>query len=443
MSGDTADNRYTLNDVGTNRMSLKTAPSTLPKTQPVRLKTLLRDSDEDDDDDNDNDNDNDNENEESHESKDKKNEDSDFEELSQDDSAEDESSLFDANFSSLMESTDKLSKVTRSVPKETREVVTDISVHKEISCAIDKEECKVDSANFKSHLLIGDGNEAEAYRHEGIAQKCHNNTFPLKNHQTDVHNSSIDVVLPSPTVYKGDYDVKSDTNKNLQSTNSAHNENAHISDVLKQRKEEYMYNMPVESNAQLPRSDGYVLNLKKEDSRYKSGHSITEQASKDCEEESRAILNSESEIGNCISQTSGNLNPARVMKYEANEKYTPAKSLEHSTPSLSETGKTMINRSVLETPLKHLQPMMHPNPSTSHKQLFQTPYSKPSSDPSMNLAQTPSTVFSSGVNNERQILMEGKNFVTKDHVQPFRNIIYTPREINEKLGQRFVIRQNN
>nr|XP_012231730.1 PREDICTED: LOW QUALITY PROTEIN: protein kinase 3 [Linepithema humile] len=441
MSDNTADNRYCLDNMGTGRTSTQSM-SMLPKFRPVRIKELLNEIDEDDDDD---------ENEESCKSKD----DSDSEELpflSQDDSAEDifknileeeSSPLHEANINSLTESADEL-KNSCSVPKESREIVTNISMHKEMSCANDKEECEVDSY-FKSHLL-GNPNQSDtySYEHDGKAQESHNNTYPLKNHQTDVHNSSIDVAFPSPllSVYKGDYNAKSDTNKNLQSMNSAHNENAYI-DMLKKRKEEYMYNTPVESKVQLPRNGEYISNLNKEDSRYKDRHSFTEQASKDCEEESYTILNSESETGSCASQMSGNLmHPASynlqysAMKYDANEKYTPAKSVEYSTPSLSKTGT--INRLVSETPLKHLQSTKHPNPSMSHKQLFQTPQSQPSSDPSMNLVQTPSTILSNWASNMRHISMEGKNSITKDHVQASRNTIYTPKEINEKLGQRYL-----
>lgn len=441
MSDNTADNRCSLDNISIGRVSMQNVPM-LPKSRPVLLKALLHESDDDDDDD---------ENEEVCKSENE----SDSEELSfltQNNSAEDIpedilSSMHEANINSVTESTDKLSKTVCLVPEESCENVTNIPMDMEMSCANDVEECKTDSANFKSHLLIDDPNKPEAYscRQEEEAQECHDNTYPLKNQQTNVDNSSINIALPPLlSVFKGNYSSKSETNKNLQSMNSAHSENAYMSDILKKRNEEYMYSTSVDSKVQLPRSGEYISNLNKEDSCYKNGHSLTEQASKDCKEESHQILNSDSETASCASQTFGNLmHPASynsqysAMKYEANEKYTPAKSMEYSTPSL--TKKTMINRLVSETPLKHLQSTTHPNPSTSHKQLFQTPHSKPSNNSGINLVQTPATIFSSWANNMNHISMEGKNFMTKDHVQESRNTIYTPREINEKVGQRFVI----
>lgn len=441
MSDNIADNRYCLDNKGTCRLPTQSM-SMLPKSRPVLIKAL--ESDEDDDDD---------KNEEPCKSKDES-ESEELSFLSQDDSADykmcdiQEKSLHEANINSLTKSANELSKITCSVLKEDREIVTDVSVRKEVSCANDKEECKVDSTNFKSHLLIDNPSKSEvsSYKYIGKAQECQNDIYPLKNHQTDVHNSSIGIALPSPllSVHKGDYNAKSDTNKNLQSVNSAHNENVYISDVLKKRKQEYMYNTPVASKVQLPKSDEYISSLNKEDSLYKDRHSFTEQASKNCKEESYTILNSESETASCVSQTpSGTLmQPANynlqysAMKYEANEKYTPAKSMEYSTPLLSKTGT--INHLISETPLKHMQSTMHPNPSTSHKQLFQTPQSKPSND--LNFVHTPSTIHTNWAGNMRHVPMEGKNFITKDHVQASRNTI---KEINEKLEQRFVIQENN
>lgn len=257
----------------------------------------------------------------------------------------------------------------------------------------------------------------------------------------------MEVALPLSLLIpgKGDYIAKSDMNKNLQPTiNSARSnlENIYISDMLNKRKEEQSYSTLVD-NKILHRNSKQILNLNKEDQRYKGVlYGFNDQANKDCNEEPHKMPTTISESASCISQNlSGNLihpvtynnSQYSTSKYEANEKCTPAKNpcthMELSTPSLNEIQRTSlptpINRLVLETPLKHLPvDSVHPNSCASHKQLFRTPHSKLSDNLSKSHIQTPSTILSSWCYNNA--LLEEKNFIAKDHVQISKNTICTP-----------------
>ncbi|XP_024891463.1 serine/threonine-protein kinase MPS1 [Temnothorax curvispinosus] len=431
MSDLTTNNRYSFDNISAGR--LLTQSVTLPKSQPVRLKALLHlcESDEDDDDD------------ETEEKPHQSEEESDFEEpLLQDDSSEDvlqETLVVQElmpksriNSSSIESPTDGVLKTTCTLPKETLEVVTNTpSVQREIDFATDREQRKVSDVN--------DSNKPEIYssKYEEKTQESHSETFASRSQVDTVHNRSANIALPPPSlsVYKGDYNTKLDTNKNLQPINSnqVHHENAYMSDILNKRKEGSVYNTSVDNKILLRNSE---LNLNKDDQRYKNTYGFTEQANKDVEEESHKVPNSLSESATCTSQTSENLmHPARyssqknMTKYEANEKYTPAKNTvrtEFSTPSLNEASKslTVINRLTSETPLKHVQVSAHPNPCISHKQLFQTPQSKLSGDLNKNQVQTPSTIFQSSWYHNTP--MEGKSFIARDHVQMSRNAIRTP-----------------
>ncbi|KAG5311807.1 TTK kinase, partial [Acromyrmex insinuator] len=231
------------------------------------------------------------------------------------------------------------------------------------------------------------------------------------------------------------WDYNIDSNKNFQTINSnqLHHENVYMSDILNKRKEGSVYSISGENKMLLTRNS--ELNLSKDDQRYKGTYGFIEQANKDNKEESQKITNTLSESATCISQTSENLMHAiryssqkNVTKYEANEKYTPAKNTctEFNTPSLSEASKSLptINHLVLETPLKHMQVNVHPNSCTSHKQLFQTPQNKQSGD--LNKNQTPSTILSNWYHNVVHTPMERKNFLTRDQVQISKNAVCTP-----------------
>lgn len=435
MSDLTTNDRYSFDNISAGR--LPTQNVTLPKSQPVRLKALLHlcESDEDDDDESE---------EKPHESEDE----SDFDEPQslQDDSAEDalqEMFVSKASInSSSIESTDGVLTTTCILPKENHEIVTSTpSIQRGISLATDREECKVSDVNSENRIPVNNLNKLETYssKHEEKTQEYHSGMSASRSQVDTVHNHSTNVALPPPSlsVYKGDYNTKFDTNKNLQPTNSSqlHHENAYISDILNKRKEESVYSTSVE-NKMLTRNS--ELKSNKDDQRYKSTYGFIEQANKDCEEESYKIPNTLSESATCVSQMSENLiHPVRcnlqknVTKYETNEKYTPAKNMctEFSTPSLSKAGKsvTMINHLVSETPLKHVQANVHPSPCTSHKQLFQTPQNKLPGDLNKNHVQTPATILSSlHHNNVRHTPMEGKSFIARDHVQMSRNAIRTP-----------------
>ncbi|KAG5326549.1 TTK kinase, partial [Acromyrmex heyeri] len=289
-----------------------------------------------------------------------------FKPLPQDDFTEvlQESSVLKTNSSSSIESTDGALKATCVLPKENLEIVTNTSVQKGL--------------NF----------EGEQY-----------------------------------------------SNKNFQTINSnqLHHENTYMSDILNKRKEGSVYSISGENKMLLTRNS--ELNLNKDDQRYKGTYGFIEQANKDNKEESQKITNTLSESATCISQTSENLmhtvrynSQKNVTKYEANEKYTPAKNTctEFNTPSLSEASKSLatINHLVLETPLKHMQVNVHPNSCTSHKQLFQTPQNKQSGD--LNKNQTPSTILSNWYHNMVHTPMERKNFLTRDQVQIPKNAVCTP-----------------
>jgi len=432
MSDLTTNSRYSSDSISAGRLSTQNV--TLPKSQPVRLKALLHlcESDEDDDDD-----------DESEKSPQSENE-SDFNEsLLQDDSAEDilqETLVLKAGInSSPIESTDGILKTMCVLPKENYEVVTNTPIQGGINFAIDRERRKVSDVNSESHI-VSDSSKLEtcSSKYEEKTQEYHSGTFTSRS-QTDTVNRSTNIALPPPSlsVYKEDYNTKFDTNKNLQPMNSnqLHHENSYISDILNKKKEGSMYNTSAENKMLLTRNDaGIELNLNKDDQRYKGTYGFIEQTNKDCEEESHNIPNS-SESATCISQTSENLmHPIRynsqknVTKYETNEKiqYTPAKNTctEFSTPSVSKSFTT-INHLVSETPLKLVQVGVHPSPCTSHKQLFQTPQNKLSSD-MKNHVQTPSTILSSWYYNAKHTPMEGKSFVAKDHMQMSRNAVCTP-----------------
>lgn len=436
MSDLTTNDRYSFDNMSSGK--LPTQNVTLPKSQPVRLKALLHlcESDEDDDDE-------DESEEKPHESEDE----SDFDEpqsLLQDDSTENvlqETLIPKASINSS--STDGVLKTTCILPKENYEVVTSTpSIQREISLAsTDREECKVSDVKSENiSIPVSNPSKLETHnsKHEEKTQEYHSGTFASSSQVDTVHNRSINVALPPPSlsVYKGDYNTKSDTNKNLQPMNSSQlpYENAYMSDILNKRKEGSVYSTSAE-NKMLTRNNDLKSN--KDDQRYKGTYSFIEQANKDCEEESYKIPNTLSESATCISQTSENLmHPVRynlqknITKFETNEKYTPAKNTrtEFSTPSLSEASKslTMINRLVSETPLKHVQANVHPSPCTSHKQLFQTPQNKLPGDLNKNYVQTPSTMLSSLYHNVRHTPMEGKSFIARDHAQMSRNAICTP-----------------
>lgn len=433
MSNLTTNNRYSFDNMSAGR--LPTTNVTLPKSQPVRLKPLLHlcESDEDDDDDD--------ESEKPRQSEDEL----DFDEFQLQDSVKDTENvsktfLSKSNNSSSIESTNGIMKTTL-LSKETYEAVTNTSsIQREVNFVTDREQCKVND--------ISDPNKLEIYnfKHEDKTQEFHNETFPSKNQADTVHNCSTNIALPPPSlsVYKGDYNAKLDTNKNMQPINSSQigHESAYMSDILNKRKEGPMYSTSIENKKLLTRNS--ELNLSKDDQRYKGTYSFIEQANKDCEEESYKIPNALSESATCTSQTSENLmHPARcslqknITKYDVNEKYTPAKNTvctEFSTPSLNEANKSLTNRLVSETPLKHVHHNVHPSPCISHKQLFQTPQNKLPGD-NLNKNQTPSTTLSSWYHNTVRP-MESKSFIARDHVQISK--IRTPI-IEKPDSLRFVI----
>ncbi|EGI70207.1 Dual specificity protein kinase Ttk [Acromyrmex echinatior] len=405
---------------------LLTQNVTLPKSQPVRLKALLAcESDEDDD--------------ESEEKPCQSEDELDnFKLLPQDDFTEvlQESSVRKTNSSLSIESTDGALKATCVLPKENLEIVTNTSIQKGLN--FDREQCKISDINSESHISLSDLSKLEtcSSKHEENSQEYHiATTFASGNQANTVYNHSTNVALPPPllSVYKGDYNI--DSNKNFQTINSnqLHHENVYMSDILNKRKEGSVYSISGENKMLLTRNS--ELNLSKDDQRYKGTYGFIEQANKDNKEESQKITNTLSESATCISQTSENLMHAiryssqkNVTKYEANEKYTPAKNTctEFNTPSLSEASKSLptINHLVLETPLKHMQVNVHPNSCTSHKQLFQTPQNKQSGD--LNKNQTPSTILSNWYHNVVHTPMERKNFLTRDQVQISKNAVCTP-----------------
>lgn len=438
MSDLIGNNSHSFSSANTSKTSI-----TLPKSQPVRLLYLCE-SDEDDDD---------NENEEKlRESEDE----SDLDEIPND-SADNVWKLHvreAVGVDLLCGSTDRLSKTTCVSPKNDCAITTDIfSIQK--SCAKNEGECK-DNVNSGDRLLVDDPNKLRTCdSQEDNSQDYHSSIFASSKGQIDViHDCSTETVLPSSSLYKEDYFAKSDMNKNLQPTiNSAklNHENVYM---LNKKKEGHLYSI-ITDNKMLHRNNEHLLNLSKEDQHKEVLYGFNKQMSKDCNEEPHKIPIVVSEPVNCISQNpAGNLinsvtyNNSQYSnsKYEANEKCTPAKNssihMELSTPLLNKVQRTSlptsVNHLVLETPLKQPIGSMHPNPCTSHKQLFQTPQSKLCDDLSKSHIQTPSTILSSWYyNNVRHTPMEGKNLVTKDHIQISRNTVCTP--IAEKLDSvRFV-----
>ncbi|XP_072765067.1 uncharacterized protein Mps1 isoform X2 [Anoplolepis gracilipes] len=431
MSDLVGNNSHSFNSTSTGK-----EPITLPKSQPVRLLYLCQ-SDEDDDDDDD-------ENEEKpRESEDE----SDFDEPpsgSTEDVQWESDAHGAADVKPLIGSTDRLLKTTCVLPKDSCAIATDISSVQKISCASNKEECK-DDANFESRLLVDDPNKLGtcSSKQENNSQDSHSGMFvSLKNQAGFAHNCSMEVTLPSSSLYKEDYIAKSDTSKNLQlAINSAQlsHENVYLSDRLNKRKEEHPYSSMTD-NKLLHRSE-HLLNISKEEQYKGMLHDFNEHINKDCNEEPCRISTVVPESTNCISQNLSRnmIHPVTysnsqysTSKYEANEKCTPAKNprphMELNTPLLNKVQQTSlltpINRLVLETPLKHLPvSSMHPNPCTSHKQLFQTPQSKLSNDSSKSHIQTPSTILSSlCYNNVRHTPLEGKNLAAKDHRLSVKNM---------------------
>ncbi|XP_032681624.1 uncharacterized protein LOC116849020 [Odontomachus brunneus] len=408
---------------------------TRPKFQPIRLKALLHFCESDDDDDDD-----DNSERKPQESEDES--DDEPQPLAQDESAENIPQQL-----SLSEEDVKLSKTDtqdrfsiHTLQEESHKVASDVSsILDKLSCTTsNKKECKVGDVNVENCLPMDKLNKLEPYRNKNEeTQDCNDGKTVSRSYQVEtVHERATNVALPSSSLslYKGD----SDANRSLQSTSSgqSHHENAYMSDVLNRKKEEHVYNMLAESKKLLGTSNDSFLS---DDKWHRSAHSLAgiEQPGKDHEEKfHRRISNVESEpvgvslstSGNSIYPTAKHSSQHNVTKYEGNEKYAAAegKHIDLSTPSLSKTF-SVVNRLVVETPMKHLQVgPVHPNPCTSHKQLFCTPQNKLPNDPSKNYIQTPSTILSSWCHNMRHTPVDGKNHVAKDCVPTPRNAVYAP-----------------
>ncbi|EFN86837.1 Dual specificity protein kinase TTK [Harpegnathos saltator] len=341
------------------------------------------------------------------------------------------------------------------ISEESHKVACNIShIIDELSCTIsNKEEDKVSNVNVENCLSLERLNKLEIYtsKNEEETQGCNDDKAVSKNHQDDsIHECPTNVALPSSSLlfYKGDYNTKADANRSLQSTDNGYqllHENAHMSNLLSRRKEEHMYNMLPENKRLLGTSDSFLLNLNKEDKWHKGMQNLAsiEQCSKNREEEyHRIISNVEPESVSMSQNTSANSTHStakyssqyNVAKYEGNEKYAASESkrVDFSTPSLNDMGKTFSssNRLIVETPMKHMHGTMHPNPCTSHKQLFRTPQNKLSSDLSKGHIQTPSTILSSWCHNTchntRHTPMDGKSHSTKDCLQTSKNTVYAP-----------------
>lgn len=415
-------------DNGSISDSMSQQTITRPKFQPIRLKALLHFCESDDDDDDDNDS----------ERKPQESEDESDDEpqpLQQDESMEEASQqLFpskkDINSSKIDPQKDK--SLMHISQQESHKAASDVSsILDKLNCTKNKEECKISDANIEN---------------EEKTQNCNDSKTISNSHQVEaLHELSTNIALPSSSLYKEDYNIISDTNRNLQSTSNghqSHHENVYISDVLNRRKEEHVYNMLADNKKLFTFSgDKFLLNLN-EDKQHKSTNSLVnvEQSNKDQEKGyNRRISNVELEsISTSLSTTSGKLTHPMAKyssqyndaKYEGNEKYAAENKLvDFNTPSFSDISKSYpaVNRSVAETPMKHLQVgPMHPNPCTSHKQLFCTPQNKLLGDSSKSHIQTPSTILSSWCHNMRHTPMDTKSHVTKDCVQTPRNAVYVP-----------------
>ncbi|KAL0134308.1 hypothetical protein PUN28_001247 [Cardiocondyla obscurior] len=395
MSDFTTSDKVSFGNISSGK--LPTQNITLPKSQPVRLKALLDlyESDDDDDDDDD----------KSEEKLHQSEEESDF----------DKSLLQNNSDDNILQETPVVELNVKSLSVES----TDGVVKREI---------------YNS-------------KQEEKTQEYHSAIIGSKN-----HDCSISTTLPPPSlsIYKGESNTKLDTSKNLQPVNNSqmHHENAYMSDILNRKDEGSVHSAAVE-NRMLRNSE---LNLSKDDQHYKGTYSFSEQTKKDCNEESQKIPSTLSETITGPFQTSENLYSAKYnlqtnpAKCDGSERYTPVKSMAHmafSTPLLNEMSKSTVNNHlVLETPLKHVQVNVHPNSSTSHKQLFQTPQNKLPDDlnkkqiqtPQNKLPddlnkkqiQTPATIFSNCNHLMRHTPMEGKNFVGRDHMQMSKNAFRTP-----------------
>ncbi|XP_014485280.1 PREDICTED: uncharacterized protein LOC106749883 isoform X2 [Dinoponera quadriceps] len=414
---------------------------TRPKFQPIRLKALLHFCESDDDDD-------DESERKLQESEDESDDEPQL--LLQDKTIEDAQQLSpskeDGN-SSIIDIQDK-SKFSMHVSLEGSKVTFDnSSVLNKPSCTTsDKEENKISDVNIENYPPVEKVNKLEAHRCKNEkSQDCNDGEELPRSHQAadTVHECSTSTATTLPlatfSLYRGEYNAKCNVNKSLLSTSSSHqshHENSHMPDVLNRKKEDHVYNVLAENKRLLGTgNDSFLLNLSKEDKRRKGAQGLAniEQTSKDREEEyHRRISNAEPEPVNASqSATSGNpIHPIaryssqynNVAKYEGNEKYAENKGF--STPSLGDMSKTSVNRSVAETPMKHLHvSSVHPNPCTSHKQLFCTPQNKLASDPPSHL-QTPSTIMSSWCHNMRQTPIDGKSHIAKDRVQTSRSAVY-------------------
>lgn len=390
---------------------------TLPKSQPVHLKALMLESDEEDD--------NDDKIEEKAYKSESESDSDDSQSVPQNDCTKD-----------ILQISSQKKKDTNSVSH--LEEGTNSSIQKE-SCTNSKKENKLGFVSSEVNVVIGNTSKEDSHscKFEKIPEK-HSDMCALESPKVSslerleidtVCDDSTDVMLQSSlssssvlyTAHKSYCNTHFGTYKNMQSSTSMHQ----IENILSKKNEEHAYSTSIENKMLLQNSN--ELNLSKGDQQYKT-HGFIEQSSKDYKDELHKVPNTVLESGSCAPQTSGSVmhftrynSQYSNAKDETNEKFTPAKSA--CTPSLSEMGKslTAMNLLMAETPLKSLHGSVHPNSSTSHKQLFRTPQSKLSSEPSKSNVQTPSTIFSTWCHNTmRQTPIEGKNFTTKDHVQTLR-----------------------
>lgn len=423
---DLTKDRYSLDRLSSGRLTI------LPKSQPVRLKELMQmcEDDEDDDDDN-NDNNDDNNDDNDDDENEKKS--CKFENESDPDEPQPLpcDSMEDAlqepppseNDNCLTESVDGFPQSPHVMPEDSHKSVAGIPyAQKRFTCTNDKDGYRINDVNSRSQLPV----ESNANQ-----QETHNCKYEEKtqDNNTSVHRTSMDMTTPCPpslSIFPGNCNSRSETNRNPQSA---------ISDVAK-RKEECSSNAPVESKVLLPRaSETYLSHSSKEEQRHKDAHNISEQTRKEESQTLKAPSITADSLSSLPQMFGTAMHPLRYSsKYEANEKFTPAKTstsrMEFSTPSLSDTGKSLmtINRLVSDTPLKHVPiNSTHPNPCASHKQLLYTPQSK-SADPNKSHGQTPSTMLGNWCySNVKCILQtEGKGLFAKEHAQTPRNTIRTP-----------------